>query len=209
MIIPTQTFFNLPQEKQERILEAGVQEFSRHYFNNASISRIVQHAGIPRGSFYQYFTDSKDLYRFLFQEMGKKKQAYLEGVVQSSSTDAFTMIRHLYAAGIRFAKEHPDLARIGNRFYREAHSFKVEILGQFLPGAEEFLVKILTEGQKRGEIRRDIDVRIAATMLFHVNLALIDDITERAEEWDLFHADGAFLKMATKVLDIFEQGMRT
>ncbi len=58
--MPTDTFFNINEDKRERIIEAGIAEFSRNSFGDASISNIIEMAEIPRGSFYQYFDDLKD-----------------------------------------------------------------------------------------------------------------------------------------------------
>lgn len=63
--MPTSTFFNLPAAKQERLLDAAAAEFGQKSFGQASINRIIQAAGIPRGSFYQYFADKADLFRFV------------------------------------------------------------------------------------------------------------------------------------------------
>lgn len=72
--LPTSTFFNLPAPKREKLLRAAVAEFARKPFADASINRIIQDAEIPRGSFYQYFTDKSDLFRFILtyfsQQMG-------------------------------------------------------------------------------------------------------------------------------------------
>ena len=53
--MPKQTFYKLPQEKQERILAAAKREFTQVRYSDASINQIIRDAGIPRGSFYQYF----------------------------------------------------------------------------------------------------------------------------------------------------------
>jgi len=53
--MPTETFFNLPKEKQRRILDAAKKEFSRTSLKEASIANVIKDAEIPRGSFYQYF----------------------------------------------------------------------------------------------------------------------------------------------------------
>ena len=63
--MPTSTFFNLPPPKKERLLRAAVEEFARKPFNQVSINRIIQAAEIPRGSFYQYFTDKADLFQHI------------------------------------------------------------------------------------------------------------------------------------------------
>lgn len=63
--MPTSTFFHLPEEKRGRLMEAAWREFARTEYAAASINRIIQDAGIPRGSFYQYFADKEDLFKFL------------------------------------------------------------------------------------------------------------------------------------------------
>ena len=63
--MPTTTFFNLPPPKRERLLGAAVEEFEKKPFNEVSINRIIQAAEIPRGSFYQYFEDKMDLFRYI------------------------------------------------------------------------------------------------------------------------------------------------
>ncbi|GEK90416.1 TetR/AcrR family transcriptional regulator [Alkalibacterium kapii] len=63
--MPTQTFFNLPEDKRERLIAGAMKEFSSKSLNDACISNIVKNAKISRGSFYQYFEDKKDLYFFL------------------------------------------------------------------------------------------------------------------------------------------------
>ena len=63
--MPTTTFFNLPAEKQERLMDAATREFCAKPYNEASLNQIIQDAGIPRGSFYMYFQDKEDLFRYL------------------------------------------------------------------------------------------------------------------------------------------------
>ena len=58
------TFYNLPQEKKNRIVKAAVKEFSRVPLEKALISNIIKDADIPRGSFYQYFENIDDFIGF-------------------------------------------------------------------------------------------------------------------------------------------------
>ena len=59
-----QTFLNLPEEKRARILDSAVDEFVRLPYERTSINRIIENAGIPKGSFYQYFDSKDDLYGY-------------------------------------------------------------------------------------------------------------------------------------------------
>ena len=63
--MPTSTFYNLPPSKREKLIHAAVAEFARKPFDEVSINRIIQAAEIPRGSFYQYFADKRDLFQFV------------------------------------------------------------------------------------------------------------------------------------------------
>lgn len=59
------TFYNLPEEKRQRIIDAIMKEFASYTYENISINRIIKDADIPRGSFYQYFDDKIDLVQVL------------------------------------------------------------------------------------------------------------------------------------------------
>ena len=65
----TETFRNLPEEKRNRFLDAAWDEFIRVPFAEASINKIIMKARIPRGSFYQYFTDKEELFFYLLRGM--------------------------------------------------------------------------------------------------------------------------------------------
>ena len=81
--MPSRTFFNLKEEKRERIEKALIKEFGKGSFEQASITNIIKEAKIPRGSFYQYFEDKKDavkylIEKFMFMEYEKMKQSLEE-----------------------------------------------------------------------------------------------------------------------------------
>ena len=65
----TETFLRLPEEKKNRFLDAAWEEFTRVPFAEASINKIIAGARIPRGSFYQYFTDKEELFFYLLSGM--------------------------------------------------------------------------------------------------------------------------------------------
>ena len=52
-------------------MAAARAEFLRVPYEDASINRIIREAGIPRGSFYMYFTDKEDLFRYLMESYGE------------------------------------------------------------------------------------------------------------------------------------------
>uniref|UniRef100_UPI00366B4B3A TetR/AcrR family transcriptional regulator n=1 Tax=Phytohabitans flavus TaxID=1076124 RepID=UPI00366B4B3A len=62
-------------------MDAANKEFARAPFNDASISHIIKDAGIPRGSYYQYFDDKADLYFYLLEQVRHRAVAALQQVM--------------------------------------------------------------------------------------------------------------------------------
>jgi len=85
--MPMQTFFNLPEDKKRTILKAARQEFSRVPLEQASIAHIIKTANIPRGSFYQYFQNKEDLYKFMMSNIGNKVFEKIVGYLKENSGD--------------------------------------------------------------------------------------------------------------------------
>ena len=66
--MPSKTFQNLAVSKQESLLKAAHNEFTRALLTEASINRIIKEANISRGSFYMYFEDKEDIYFYLLEK---------------------------------------------------------------------------------------------------------------------------------------------
>ena len=58
---PFSRFYNLTDEKQKKILESAVSEFTQRGFDGASLNQIISTAGLSKGSFYYYFENKIDL----------------------------------------------------------------------------------------------------------------------------------------------------
>ena len=71
----TKRFYNLSEAKKQVIIEAIKEEFTRVQFDKVSINKIIQRAGISRGSFYTYFEDKNDALGYLFEEGYEKFQS--------------------------------------------------------------------------------------------------------------------------------------
>ncbi|TPG88844.1 TetR/AcrR family transcriptional regulator [Brevibacillus laterosporus] len=87
--MPKQTFFNLPNNKKETLINAAMKEFSRVPLFEASISNIIKDAGIPRGSFYQYFEDKEDVFFFLLNENSKRDNEKFISILKEKDGDLF------------------------------------------------------------------------------------------------------------------------
>lgn len=85
--MPKQTFIKLSIDKKETLIHAAKKEFSRVPLFEASIANIVKEAGIPRGSFYQYFEDKEDLYYFLLDEYSQRLRKRFITILKKQNGD--------------------------------------------------------------------------------------------------------------------------
>ena len=60
-------FAKLPVHQQQTIVQAALDEFAAHGFRDASLNRIIETAGISKGSLYYYFDDKSDLFAYVAQ----------------------------------------------------------------------------------------------------------------------------------------------
>lgn len=94
--MPISTFYNLPEDKKDKLLRSAIKEFTRVSYNEVSINQIVKDAGISRGSFYQYFKDKSDLLVFILQDFLVSLHECALTSLENSNGDIFTMFADLY-----------------------------------------------------------------------------------------------------------------
>lgn len=103
--MPTQRFLNLEEEKQRRILEAAIKEFSSYDYDKVSINRIIQESDISRGAFYTYFLDKDDLLVHLFEAEEDKTVGYFLEILKKNGGDFFKSIQEWVIEIIKIRKE--------------------------------------------------------------------------------------------------------
>lgn len=89
--MPTSTFFRLPEEKRQRLIDAAWEEFTRTSFADASINWIIHEARIPRGSFYQYFADKEDLFWHLLSGVQEHISNVFHKTLNETGGDLFSV----------------------------------------------------------------------------------------------------------------------
>jgi AcrR family transcriptional regulator len=109
--MPTATFFGLPEERRDRLVREAIAEFSERPYSEASLSQIAQRSGIPKGSFYQYFQDKLDLYRWLVTDEAPRHKREFIGAAAATG-DFWADFETLIERGMAFLVEHPRLARL-------------------------------------------------------------------------------------------------
>ena len=197
--MPSATFFHLPPAKREKLLQCAQEEFSRVPFDEASINRIVHQAEISRGSFYMYFTDKADLFRYLLQCYLDELTQMLEELLTREQGDLFAAFEALFQT---LAERRGDAA--AQQFQAILHRNAGVQQGALLRSAGTHSLFAALSGHidaSRLSIRRDEDLEDMFHILVSVTapaLCAALSHTDPQPVWDRFCAQ----------LDILRRGMQ-
>lgn len=112
--MPTSTFFNLPEDKKNKILKAANKEFERVPIEQVSIKNIVESAEIARGSFYQYFEAKEDLFQYIMSaKMGNMQNKLIE-MIEHENGNIINIFINMYEYLIKIVK-----IKKNNKFFKQ------------------------------------------------------------------------------------------
>lgn len=203
--MPKATFFNLSEDKQERIMTAAIEEFSKYAYNEVTVSKIVKEAGIPKGSFYQYFEDKFDLFYHIIQKVGEmKKNYFIPALVNMNNNTFFESLGLMYKAGIQFAMENPKEANIGTLFLKNSDkTLQDKIYGDMTDQVNDFFGPFIQTAIDKGELRDDIDVSFLSYIFGQFNMVFADYFFNVKGGSDL----NTYVKDIDVMLELFKNGV--
>ena len=112
------TFYKIPKEKQDRIIQSAVDEFAKHGYDISSIQNIIKKSEIPRGSFYQYFKDKEGIYYLIIKMITVEKMNFLKELMpMQDSMGVFDFLKVFHRKGIEWARNNPKFTKIGLDFH--------------------------------------------------------------------------------------------
>ncbi|ATW26652.1 TetR/AcrR family transcriptional regulator [Candidatus Formimonas warabiya] len=165
--MPKNTFYNLSDEKKGRIFDAALQEFSTRRFSEASLNQIIKNAGIPKGSFYQYFDNKEDLYLYMIEVVGKEKTEILSNVKgMDPDADVFEVIMHR-------TREFLERGKVKPGYVEAAMLMEIdnsEFIKKIRKSSTDRYVKMLEHDKERGLIKPEVDSELVINMISTFNL---------------------------------------
>ncbi|MBR1730954.1 MAG: TetR/AcrR family transcriptional regulator [Ruminococcus sp.] len=103
------TFYNLPAEKREKIIDVTRKEFSKGNKKKITINSVIKNAGISRGSFYQYFDDKLDLVELVAENMITRMTDYIRDELILNGGNIFEIPMRIFDLVINDQREYGDV----------------------------------------------------------------------------------------------------
>lgn len=157
-------------------MRAALDEFARHGFSSASLNRIIDAAGISKGSMYYYFDGKEDLYAHVARgELARLfESAGPFPVPTARDPDAFWSALEDYYRRIMTAfVASPTLAALARDWLLASAS---PMLQQAQKEMEEALLpwfeEALAVGQRARAVRKDVPVSLLIAVVFGMGQAM-------------------------------------
>lgn len=121
-------FLKLPEEKQQRIINAALEIFGKNEYKRASTDDIAAKAGISKGLLFYYFHNKKSLYLFLFDYSKKLVENLIMDESYREITDFFQLLEFGAREKARILEQNPYILEFVMRaFYSENETVSPDV----------------------------------------------------------------------------------
>lgn len=145
------------------IVDAAARLFSERGYAAASLSDIVACTGTTKGAVYWHFKSKEDMAVAIVEQMYERWPAMLDAVASDHDDALSTLVAVTYTAAEQFATD--PIAQAGKRLLTELPDAVLTHLPTPYIGWEKALAGLLENGQRAGQINRDIEPASAAQVI--------------------------------------------
>lgn len=153
-------FFQLPFEKQRRIINAAYKVFSQNSYKKAPMSEIADEGGISKALLFHYFINKCELYMFLWNNSIEQIQKASSEYHVTEATEFFEMMYRSLLAKCSVIRFYPYLYQFAvNAYYEQEPQIKRNIQENYYLVSKNS-ENILWNTINVSELRQDIDVKL-------------------------------------------------
>jgi AcrR family transcriptional regulator len=140
-------------DKKQKIILAAISEFAKNGFEKASMDAVAVKAKVAKGTVFYHFKSKSDLFADIVDEGQKKLEKKIKKEIEGLESNK-DKIEKIIDIEVNFIKKYHDLFLV--------------YLGDVVKKTISFEVinKVIDNGKKTGEFRKDLDVETASLGLF-------------------------------------------
>lgn len=156
-------------DTRNHIIQTGADLIGHKGFGATGINGILTAAGVPKGSFYHYFSSKNDFGLAVIDTFAEEYDAKLDGILNDGSRSCADRLRAYFDTGLE-TMTTCDYTRgclignLGQELAGQNEMFRTR-LDKVFSGWEKRFERCIAEAQADGEIKADIDASDAASFL--------------------------------------------
>lgn len=207
-------FDNLEPERQEAILAAAAEEFAERGYAGASLNRVIEAAGISKGSLYYYFDDKEDLFATVVEVAVERTLAETGGlsVQDVGEGEYWERVRDFGLRSLELMYRDDWYVRLAMAFARLRDEPEAQAaVRPALDWGRRYTASILKRGQEVGAVRSDLPLALLVELTMAVDQAgdrwMMDHREELGEE-GLRRLVAARIDLMRDMLDAENEGWK-
>jgi AcrR family transcriptional regulator len=135
-------------KRNNELIEAALDEFSVHSYENASLNKIIKNTGISKGLFYYHFKDKKALYSFILKIAAGNQVEFINKNMKEEDLkdkDIFEDLKIQFQISGKFAAANPKYFRFITMFFKENENEINNDLKSAVEGSNDLLLEQLVK----------------------------------------------------------------
>lgn len=198
-------FFQLPDKKQQAILNAGFRVFSQNSYKKSPMSEIADAAGISKSLLFHYFYNKRELYLFLWEECTRITVEYMEQSGCYQQKDLFDMMYYGMQAKIQLMKQYPDLAIFAVKAFYEKDEEVCAGIQEIYQKRMNFKANEILYHLEPSQFVPGLDLQMMVREMYLVAEGYLWEMVQR-DEWEIAQMEKDFINMIAFWRKLFLKG---
>ncbi len=154
---------DVQKEKRRLILHAAIRVFAEKGYHTCRVQDVASEAGVAYGLVYHYFGSKEELLETIFRRTWSRMLEAVQEVERSGAAarEQLAQVAHIVLSAWQ---ADPDLVRVLVREVARSPQLQQEI--DEIQHAFAALERIVAQGQETGELRQELNPRLAAWILY-------------------------------------------
>lgn len=141
---------------RDKLIETGAELIGQHGYNATGINAVLKTCGVPKGSFYHYFSSKEAFGLAVIDKFAAAYDAQLAEILEDATIPALERLRRYFAAGRDYMCDcnHTTGCLIGNlgqELSGQSDTFR-DALDRVFQRWEQYFVACLQDAQQAGEL---------------------------------------------------------
>ncbi|MGE6605770.1 TetR family transcriptional regulator C-terminal domain-containing protein [Halomonas sp. NPDC076908] len=154
---------------RDKLIDSGAELISQQGYNATGINAVLKTCGVPKGSFYHYFSSKEDFGLAVIERFATTYDETLVALLEDSDTPPLERLKRYFTAGRDHMNEcdHATGCLIGNlgqELSGQSDTFR-DALNLVFQRWEQRFVRCLQAAQTRGDIAKHIAPEALASFI--------------------------------------------
>lgn len=214
VLLLTEAFKKLSEEKQELILKVCIEEFAKNGYDHTSTDVLTSKAGISKGILFHYFKSKKNLYLYIVKTITDSLvKIMLEEAEKVTSQDFFERIKAMTIIKQKLAILYPKESELIVKTFinppvklqKEINEIYIEILNFSQGIYDKYLFSYMKENRLKLGVSKERALEFSMILLEGYSNKIM--LNYKGKEMDLINNAEPIFKELDEYIEIIKYGI--